>query len=80
MTAVRTLVFLPILLAATTSDTPADPVERVNVCHITHVAGSSLHGTVMSIPVQAWPAHQRHLDFGAAVLNVGDPCGMTVEN
>ena len=80
MKAFRTLLFLPILLAATTSNTPAETVERVNICHITHVARSSLHGTVISISVQAWPAHERHFDFGAAALNVGDPCGVTVEN
>jgi len=80
MTAVRTRLFLPILLAATTWDTRAEPVDRINICHIDHVTGSGLLGSVVSIPAQAWPAHERHLDFPATVLNVGDPCGVTVEN
>lgn len=80
MKAIRTLLFLPILLAGTTSDTPAEPADRINICHITQVTESGLFGSVITIPALAWPAHERHLDFAAAALNAGDPCGLIIHN
>ena len=80
MKAIRTLLFLPMLLAGTTSDTPAEAVDKVNVCHISQITESGLLGVVITIPVHAWPAHERHLDFTAAGLNAGDPCGLIIHN
>jgi len=76
MKGMRTLFLLPILLAGATSDTPAEPVERINICHINEVVESGLLGTVISIPLQAWPAHERHFDYQSPVLEVGEPCGI----
>jgi len=76
MKGIRTLFLLPILLAGTTSDAPAEPAEKINVCHIQEVVEIGLVGTVISIPLQAWPAHERHFDYQAPGLDVGDPCGI----
>ena len=76
MKGIRTLFLLPILLAGATADTPAEPVDRINICHINEVVEFGLLGTVISIPMQAWPAHERHFDYQTPVLNVGDLCGI----
>jgi hypothetical protein len=76
MKGIRTLFFLPVLLAVATSETLADPVDRINICHINEVVEFGLLGTVISIPLQAWPAHERHFDYQTPVLEVGDPCGI----
>ena len=76
MKGIRILSLVPILLAGATSDTPAEPVERINICHINEVVEIGLLGTVISIPLQAWPAHERHFDYQTPVLEVGDLCGI----
>ena len=78
MKGTRTLFLLPILLAAATADAPAAPAEKINICHINAVVEIGLLGTVISIPLQAWPAHEAHFDYPTTGLNVGDLCG-TIE-
>lgn len=51
------------------------PVERINICHINEVVEIGLIGTVMSIPLQAWPGHARHFDYQTE-QNVGEACGI----
>jgi hypothetical protein len=72
----RTLFVSLILLAAAVPETLARSVEKINICHINEVADIGLLGTVISIPLQAWPAHERHFDYQAPGLNVGDACGI----
>jgi hypothetical protein len=76
MKGIKMLFLLPILLAGATADTPAEPVRRLNICHINEVVDFGLLGTVISIPIQAWPAHEQHFDYQTTVLNVGDRCGI----
>ena len=78
MKGTRTLFLLTILLAGATADAPAAPVEKINICHINAVIEIGLLGTVISIPLQAWPAHEAHFDYPTTSLNVGDLCG-TIE-
>ena len=54
----------------------AHAVDKINVCHIEQRIGSELFGTVIAIPMQAWPGHERHSDYQAPGLNVGDACGV----
>ena len=76
MKGIRTLFLIPILLAGATLDMRAEPAEKINICHINEVVEFGLLGTVISIPLQAWPAHERHFDYQTTVLDVGDPCGI----
>jgi hypothetical protein len=75
MKRIRTLFLLPILLAAASSDTPAAPVEKINICHINEVVEIGFIGTVISIASPAWPAHQRHFDY-QTTATVGEACGI----
>ena len=54
------------------SNAPAEAPEKINICHL----GSDNLGYVIRIPVKAWPAHERHFDYLAPGLNVGDACGI----
>lgn len=74
----RTLLLVTILLAGAAADTPAAPAEKIKICHINEVVEYGLLGTVISIPLHAWPAHQPHFDYQTTVLNIGDLCG-TIE-
>jgi hypothetical protein len=76
MKGIKTLFLVPILLAGATSDTPAEPVEKINICHLNEIVEFGILGTVISIPLQAWPAHERHFDYQTTALSVGDPCGI----
>ena len=78
MKGTRTLLLLVILFAATTSDAPAGPSDKINICHHNEVVEFGILGTVISIPLNAWPAHERHFDYRTTGLNVGDSCG-TIE-
>jgi hypothetical protein len=76
MKGMRTLLVLATLLAGATSETPAQPIEKIKLCHLNEVVEIGLLGTVISIPLPAWPAHERHFDYQTTVLNVGDLCGI----
>ena len=76
MKGIRTLFLVAILLAGATSDTPAAPVDKINICHLNEVVEFGILGTVISIPLQAWPAHERHFDYQTTALSVGALCGI----
>ena len=72
----RTLFVSAILLFAAVPETPARSAEKMTICHIDEVADIGLLGTVIRISVEAWPAHERHFDYEAPGLTVGDACGI----
>ena len=72
----RTLLASGVLLFAAVPETPAQPPEKITICHIDEVSDIGLLGSVIRIPVQAWPAHERHFDFETPGLAVGDDCGI----
>lgn len=76
MNATRPLILAAIGFAVATTNTPAAPVEKFNICHINEVVEIGLLGTVISIPFHAWPAHESHFDYQTMGLNVGDVCGI----
>ena len=76
MHATKMLVLAAIGLAVATTDTPAAPAERINICHINAVVEIGLLGTVIRIPLHAWPAHESHFDYQTMGLSVGDLCGI----
>ena len=74
MRAIRPLFLLPILLAGAPLDS-AEAVDRINICHLNEVVDFGILGTVISIPLRAWPAHERHHDY-QTMSEVGDACGI----
>ena len=74
MIRLRMLLPLLMLLPGPMFEMRAQTVDRINICHIEERVGDELIGTVISIPVQAWPGHQRHFDFEANGGTVGDGC------
>jgi hypothetical protein len=76
MNVLRTLLVLVMLLLVATPEMRARSVDKINICHIEQRIGDELFGTVISIPVQAWPGHERHFDYQAPGLNVGESCGV----
>ena len=76
MKVLKTLLVLAMVLPAATSEMRARSVEKINVCHIERRIGHELFGTVISLPLQAWPGHERHSDYQAPGLNPGDACGV----
>ena len=76
MKAARTLLLALIGLTAASPETPAAPRGKINICHLNEVVEIGLLGTVISIPLQAWPAHEAHFDYQTIGLNVGDACGI----
>jgi len=75
MKGIKPLFLLPILLAGATLDSPAEALDKINICHLDEVVEFGILGTVIRIPVQAWPAHERHLDY-QTTSEVGDACGI----
>jgi hypothetical protein len=76
MKAARTLLLALIGLTATSATAPAAPPARINICHLNEIVEIGHLGIVISIPLQAWPAHQAHFDYETFGLNVGDLCGI----
>ena len=76
MKAARTLLLALIGLMAAGVDTPAAPPGKITVCHLNEVVEIGLLGTVISIPLHAFPAHQAHFDYQTIGLNIGDVCGI----
>jgi hypothetical protein len=72
----RRLFVAAFLLVATVSETRARSAEKITICHIDEVAEIGLLGSAIRISVAAWPAHERHADYVAEGLTVGDPCGI----
>ena len=77
MRAIKPMFLLPILLAGAPLDSAeaVDKVDKINVCHLNEVVDFGILGTVISIPLRAWPAHERHHDY-QTVSEVGDACGI----
>jgi hypothetical protein len=72
----RRLFVAAFLLVATVSETRARSAEKITICHIDEVAEIGLLGSAIRISVAAWPAHEKHADYVAEGLTVGDPCGI----
>ena len=72
----RPLFVAAILLFAAVPETRARSTEKITICHIDEVADIGLLGSAIRISVSAWPAHEKHADYVAEGLTVGDPCGI----
>ena len=72
----RALFVSAILLFAAAPETRARSAEKITICHIDEVTDIGLLGSVIRISVAAWPAHERHADYVAEGLIVGDLCGI----
>ena len=69
-----TAVPVAILLAGAALDS-VEAVDKINICHLNEVVEFGMLGTVIRIPLRAWPAHERHLDY-QTTSEVGDACGI----
>ena len=72
----RLLVVSAILLVAAVPEIRARSADKIKICHIDEVVDIGLLGSVIRISASAWPAHEKHGDYVAEGLEVGDICGV----